>query len=55
MTLLHDHGKGGSTKVPGGKSTVYRQSQIRYYDKHKSPIERTLLRAYLKVSGKHPA
>ncbi len=54
LTLLHNHGHGGSTKVPGGKSTVYRQSQIRYYEKHKNPLLRILLAIYLKLSGKYP-
>ena len=54
LTLTHDHGHGGSTEVPSGKSNVYRSSQVRYYMKHRGPAARLLLEAYLKVSGRFP-
>jgi GT2 family glycosyltransferase len=54
FTLIHDHGHGGSTKVPRGKSTVYRTSQIRYYRKHRGVLARGLLHAYLRASGQYP-
>lgn len=54
FTMIHDHGHGGSTEVPKGKPVVYRHSQIRYYQKHKSPLLRAMLKLYLKLSGKYP-
>jgi GT2 family glycosyltransferase len=54
FTLIHDHGHGGSTKVPRGKPKVYRLSQLRYYSKHKNALERMFLNAYLKASGRYP-
>jgi GT2 family glycosyltransferase len=54
FTLIHDHGHGGSDKVPSGKSNVYRTSQLRYYRKHKNPLARALLEGYLRVSGRYP-
>jgi len=55
FTLIHDHGHGGSTKVPKGKPRVYRLSQLRYYQKHKTSFQRTMLKTYLQVSGRYPA
>jgi GT2 family glycosyltransferase len=54
FTLIHDHGHGGSTKVPRGKSNVYRSSQLRYYQKHRNPLARVLLQAFLHASGRYP-
>lgn len=54
--LIHDHGQGGSSRMSRGKpSAIYRQSQIRYYGKHKSPLSRAALHAYLRLTGRHPS
>lgn len=52
------HGLGQSTK-PGSKkiALIYRQSQVYYYQKHRSKLEQFLLKAYLAVKApppKHP-
>jgi GT2 family glycosyltransferase len=54
LALTHDHGHGGSTQVPSGKSNVYRSSQVRYYMKHRNPAARFLLEAYLRATGRFP-
>ena len=48
------HLKGGSFNGPNKKFLMqkYRESQVLYYQKHKSKFQQTLLHAYLKLSGK---
>jgi len=53
FSLIHDHGQGGSAQTSRGKpSTIYRQSQVRYYEKHKSRISQFVLTSYLRLTGK---
>jgi GT2 family glycosyltransferase len=53
FTLIHDHG--GSASASGELiEDQYRHSQLFYYQKHKNPLMRILLKGYLKLSGKYP-
>jgi len=53
FSLIHDHGQGGSAQTARGKpSTVYRQSQVRYYQKHKGKLSQLALKIYLRLTGK---
>jgi GT2 family glycosyltransferase len=50
------HAKGGSSKGDKLFSTqkTYRKSQLWYYQKHRPPLERLLLKMYLHIASKYP-
>jgi len=48
------HLKGGSAAGKSHVNKIYRQSQLRYYEKHRPFFERLLLMLYLRLSSKIP-
>ena len=47
------HQRGVSMRSSGADiSSIYRQSQVRYYGKHKSRFSQFVLKKYLRITGK---
>lgn len=53
VELVHLRGA-SSASPPGQKNQVYRRSQLHYYARHRSRLERFLLRRYLAAVGELP-
>jgi GT2 family glycosyltransferase len=54
ITLTHIKGGSSPAHLSPRLKTIYRRSQIRYYQKHRTGVERVLLSAFLRLTRQMP-